>query len=137
MFVPKKFKFKKQQKGMIPNSINSLNCVNQLTFGSIGLKAISFCRLSSKQIETIKKIITKQIKKTGRLIIHAFPNVSISQKSVENRMGKGKGNVDHWIFKIKPGFIFCEIVTDQVEIAKKALTSIIKRISLKVRIILN
>ena len=137
MFVPKKFKFKKQQKGVIPNSINSSNCVNQLVFGSIGLKAISFCRLNSKQIETIKKIITKQIKKTGRLIIHAFPNVSISQKSVENRMGKGKGNVDHWIFKIKPGFIFCEIVTDQVEIAKKALTSVIKRISLKVRIILN
>ena len=98
MFIPKKSKFKKQQKGTIPNSISGLNHANQLTFGSIGLKAISFCRLNSKQIETIKKIIGKQIKKTGRLVIHAFPNVSISQKSVENRMGKGKGNVDHWIF---------------------------------------
>lgn len=137
MFIPKKSKFKKQQKGTIPNSINGLNSVNQLTFGSVGLKAISFCRLSSKQIETIKKIISKQIKKTGRLVIHAFPNVPISQKSVENRMGKGKGNIDHWIFKVKPGFIFCEIVTDQVEIAKKALTSVIKRMSLKVRIVSN
>ena len=137
MFIPKKSKFKKQQKGIKSNSINGLNCVNQLTFGSIGLKAISFCRLNSKQIETIKKIISKQLKKTGRLVIHAFPNVSISQKSIENRMGKGKGNVDHWIFKIKPGFILCEIVTDQIEIAKKALASVIKRISLKVKIVLN
>jgi large subunit ribosomal protein L16 len=137
MFIPKRSKFKKQQKGIIPNSISGLNYVNQLTFGSIGLKAISFCRLNSKQIETIKKIICKQIKKTGRLVIHGFPNVPISQKSVENRMGKGKGNVDHWIFKIKPGFIFCEVITDQVEIAKKALASVIKRMSLKVRIILN
>lgn len=137
MFIPKRSKFKKQQKGTIPNSISGSNYANQLTFGSIGLKAISFCRLNSKQIETIKKIIGKQIKKTGRLVIHAFPNVSISQKSVENRMGKGKGNIDHWIFKIKPGFIFCEVITDQVEIAKKALTSVIKRMSLKVRIILN
>jgi large subunit ribosomal protein L16 len=137
MFIPKRSKFKKQQKGITPNSISGLNYVNQLAFGSIGLKAVSFCRLNSKQIETIKKIIGKQIKKTGRLVIHAFPNVSISQKSVENRMGKGKGNVDHWIFKIKPGFIFCEIITDQVEIAKKALISVIKRMSLKVRIISN
>lgn len=137
MFIPKKSKFKKQQKGITPNSISGLNYVNQLAFGSIGLKAVSFCRLNSKQIETIKKIIGKQIKKTGRLVIHAFPNVSISQKSVENRMGKGKGNVDHWIFKIKPGFIFCEVITDQIEIAKKALISVIKRMSLKVRIISN
>lgn len=137
MFIPKKSKFKKQQKGMKSNSINGLNHVNQLTFGSIGLKAISFCRLNSKQIETIKKIISKQIKKTGRLVIHAFPNVSISKKSIENRMGKGKGNIDHWIFKIKPGFLLCEIITDQIEIAKKALTSVIKRVSLKVKIVLN
>ena len=52
-------------------------------------------------------------------------------------MGKGKGNIDHWIFKIKPGFLLCEIITDQIEIAKKALASVIKRVSLKVKIVLN
>lgn len=137
MFTPKNSKFKKQQKGSFFNRINSLNSSDQLSFGSIGLKAMSFSRLSSKQIETIKKTINKQIKKTGRLIIHAFPNTPISQKPLEIRMGKGKGNVDHWVFKIKPGFILCEIVTDQISFARKVLLSLRKKMNIKARIVAN
>lgn len=137
MLIPKKSKFKKQQKGKYFNRIKSLNSYSQLHFGSIGLKALSFSRLTSKQIETIRKSINKLIKKTGRLKIHAFPSVPISQKPLEIRMGKGKGNVDHWIFKIKPGFILCEIITDQVEIAVKALMSVKKKMNIKAKIIFN
>lgn len=137
MLIPKRSKFKKQQKGKFFNRINSLNSYDQLHFGSIGLKALSFSRLTSKQIETIRKSINKLIKKTGRLKMHAFSSVPISQKPLEIRMGKGKGNVDHWIFKIKPGFILCEIITDQVEIAVKALTSVKKKMNIKARIIFN
>lgn len=137
MFTPKKSKFKKQQKGKFFNKVSGINDFNQLKFGSIGLKAMSFSRLSSKQIETIKKVITKQIKKMGRLIIHPFPNTPISHKPIEIRMGKGKGNIDHWVCKIKPGLILCEIVTDQTDFVRKVLTSLIKKMNIKARIIIN
>lgn len=137
MFTPKNSKFKKQQKGKFFNRVSAVNSFDQLKFGSIGLKAMSFSRLNSKQIETIKKVITKQIKKTGQLIIHSFPNTPISHKPIEIRMGKGKGNIDHWICKIKPGFILCEIVTDQIDFTKKVLTSLAKKMNIKARIVIN
>ena len=137
MLIPKKTKFKKQQKGKFFNRIESLNSLNQLCFGSIGLKSLSFSRLTSKQVETIRKSISKLVKKTGRLIIHTFPDVPVSQKPLEIRMGKGKGNVDRWVFKVKPGFILCEIITDQVELAKKALIVVKKKMNIKARIIFN
>lgn len=137
MLIPKRSKFKKQQKGKFFNRINSINSSDQLCFGSIGLKSLSFSRLTAKQIETLRKSISKLVKKTGRLIIHAFPNTPISQKPLEIRMGKGKGNVDHWVFKVKPGFLLCEIITDQIEVAKKALMSVRKKMNIKTRIIYN
>ena len=137
MFIPKKSKFKKQQKGKILNVINSSLSPDQLLFGSIGLKAMSFDRITSKQIETIRQSLNKLIKKTGKVIINVFPNVPISQKPLEVRMGKGKGSVDHWIFKVKPGFILCEIITDQIKIAEKALLLLKKKMSLKTRIIIK
>lgn len=137
MLIPKRSKFKKQQKGKFFNRINSINSSNQLCFGSIGLKSLSFSRLTAKQIESIRKSISKLVKKTGRLIIHVFPNVPISQKPLEIRMGKGKGNVDHWVFKVKPGFLLCEIITDQIEVAKKALMSVKKKMNIKTKLIYN
>lgn len=138
MFVPKKSKFKKQQKGKLCNKINSSTIrLNQLNFGSIGLKAMSYNNLTSKQIETLRQSINKIVKKTGKIVIRPFPNVPVSKKPIEVRMGKGKGNVDHWIFKVKPGYILCEIVTDQIEIAAKALIMVKKKLSIKTKIILN
>jgi large subunit ribosomal protein L16 len=137
MYIPRNSKFKKQQKGKHFNCIYRNNSLNQLHFGSVGLKALSFNRLTSKQIETLRKTLNKLVKKTGRLVIHAFPNIPVSQKPLEIRMGKGKGNVDRWEFKVKPGFILCEIITDQIEIAKKALTLIKKRMNIKTKIIVN
>ena len=136
MFIPKKSKFKKQQKGKFCNRINSSSVIpNQLHFGSIGLKALSFSSLTSKQLETLRQSINKLLKKTGRIVINAFPSTPVSKKPIEVRMGKGKGNVDHWVFKVKPGFILCEIVTDQIEIAIKALEAVKKKLSIKTKII--
>lgn len=137
MFIPKKSKFKKQQKGKLFNSIKSSNGFNGLHFGSVGLKAISFGRLSSKQVEAIKKAVNKQIKKWGRLIIHSFPSTPISRKPIAIRMGKGKGNVDHWVFKVRPGFTLCEIITSEISSAKKLLIALKKRLNIKARIITN
>lgn len=138
LFVPKKSKFKKQQKGKNPNRIKSSTiCQYQLNTGGIGLKALSFDRLSSKQLEALRQTLSKFIKKSGRVIINAFPNTPISKKPIEVRMGKGKGNVDHWVFKIKPGFILCEIVTDKIDIAVNALETAQKKLSIKTKIIFS
>jgi large subunit ribosomal protein L16 len=137
MFIPKKSKFKKQQKGKFFNHINSPVNPDQLCFGSLGLKALSFNRMTSKQIETMRQSLNKLIKKTGRVVINVFPNVPISQKPLEVRMGKGKGSVSNWIFKVKPGFILCEIITDQIKIARRALFLLKKKMNIKAKIIQN
>ena len=135
---PRKTKFKKQQKGKAFNRINSASIEPySLKFGSIGLKALTSGRLTAKQIESVRQSISKIIKKQGHLRINIFPDTPISKKPIEVRMGKGKGAVDHWVFKVKPGYILCEIVTDQVEIGVKALTMVKKKLSIKTKIILN
>lgn len=138
MFIPKKSKFKKQQKGKLCNRINS-STINstQLHFGSVGLKALSFCSLSSKQVETLRQSMSKLVKKTGQIVINLYPSTPVSKKPIEVRMGKGKGNVDHWVFKVKPGYVICEIITDQIGVATEALNSIKKKLSIKTKVITN
>lgn len=107
MLFPKKSKFKKFQKGSLPNRILSFNRIPQ--FGTYCLKAISFGIFSGRQIEAGRKIIMKKVKRKGRLWVRVFPHIPVSKKPVETRMGKGKGSVDHWIFKVRPGMIVYEI----------------------------
>lgn len=136
LFIPKKSKFKKSRKGKFFNQINgSVVGVYQLRSGCVGLKALSAKRLTSKQLETLKQTIIKTIKKSGRLIINAFPNIPISKKPIEVRMGKGKGSVDRWVFKVKPGFILCEVVADNVEIAISALKTVKKKLNIRSKIV--
>lgn len=136
-FIPQNSKFKKQQKGKAFNRINKNIDFNQLKGGSIGLKTLEFGRISSKQIESIRQSISKVIKKSGRVTFALFPHTPISKKPVEIRMGKGKGNVDHWIFKLQPGFIICEIETQFLSNAIKALQTAQIRCPTKTKIIFN
>jgi large subunit ribosomal protein L16 len=136
LFVPKKSKFKKSQKGKFFNKISGSGVeVYRLKIGSIGLKSLSVNRLTSKQLETLRQTITKTVKKFGKVIVNAFPNTPVSKKPIEVRMGKGKGNVDRWVFKVKPGFILCEVVTDNIEIAITSLETVQKKLNLKSKII--
>jgi large subunit ribosomal protein L16 len=138
MLSPRKTKFKKQQKGKSFNRINSTSVeLNLLNFGSIGLKALAPGRLTSKQIEAVRQSINKVIKKQGRLKINIFPDTPISKKPIEVRMGKGKGSVDHWVFKVKPGFVLYEIETAFLSLAIKALEAGQIRLPIKTRIIFN
>jgi large subunit ribosomal protein L16 len=135
---PRRSKFKKQQKGKSFNRINSTSTdLYSLKFGSVGLKALNSGRLSSKQIESVRQAISKVIKKQGRLKINIFPDTPISKKPIEVRMGKGKGAVDHWIFKVKAGFILYEIETAFTSLAVKALESGQIRLPIKTRIVFN
>ncbi len=136
LFIPKNSKYKKQQKGRAFNKLNSLTHLYKLK-GSVGLKALSFCRLTSKQLNSIHQSINKIVKKLGRIQMNVFPQTPISKKPKEIRMGKGKGSVDHWVSKVKPGTILCEIKTDFIPIGIKALKTAQIRLPVKTKIIFN
>lgn len=134
-FIPKKQKFKKQQKGKNLNKIGPLFLLNNLKFGSIGLKSINSSRLKSHQLESIFRSIKKIIKKTGKITLKVFPQTPITKKPIEVRMGKGKGNVDHWISKINAGTIICEVESKFIIKAKKAISLAQIRLPFKTKII--
>jgi large subunit ribosomal protein L16 len=137
-FIPKKPKFKKQKKGNLKQINRVSNLSNKrylLKAGTLGLKSLSAKRLNSKIFETLKLTITKLIKKSGKLIIHGFPNTPVTKKPLETRMGKGKGNVNRWIFKIKPGFILCEILTNDINVGVLAFKAVQKKLNIKTKII--
>ena len=132
MFVPLKFKHKKQQKG---KSFSKVYSHDSLSPNLIGLKAVECGRVSSKQLKTLKQTINKIIKKTGQLIIKVFPQTPISKKPLEIRMGKGKGAVDHWVCKIKTGMILCFIISNNKMFSKKALKYAQIKLPIKTKII--
>ena len=106
-------------------------------FGSVGLKSMEPGRLTAKQMQAVRQVVNKKIKKIGRLKINVFPFTPISKKPVEVRMGKGKGNVDHWVFKVKAGVSLYEIETSYTSIAVRALELGQRRLPFKTKIIFN
>ena len=133
---PKKTKFDKSYKGKAINRIISKNNFDQFTNGSIALKTLMSCRLTGKQIEILYITLNKFLKKAGNININVFPNTPVSKKPNEIRMGKGKGAVDHWICRILPGTIICEIETSNVKKALKAIAYAKFRLPVKVRTII-
>lgn len=138
LLSPRKFKYRKQQKGKSTNRV-SVTSKNQkkLMFGSVGLKSMEPGRLTAKQMQAVRQVLNKKIKKIGRLKINVFPFTPISKKPVEVRMGKGKGNVDHWVFKVKAGVSLYEIETSYTSIAVRALELGQRRLPFKTKIIFN
>lgn len=135
LFIPKKLKFKKQQKR---NNFNQIfGNFNDKLNNNLCLKAMSFGRITSKQLISIRQTIKKNIKKIGKIKFHIFPQTPISKKPKEIRMGKGKGSVDHWVSKIKIGQIICEIKTDSAFKGIKALKLASFRLPLKTKIVYN
>jgi len=134
---PKKTKFDKAFKGKAINRIISKNSYNQLTNGSIALKTLMSCRLSAKQIEILYITINKFLKRSGSIYIPIFPQTPVSKKPNEIRMGKGKGAVDHWVCRILAGTIICEIETNNVQKALRAIAYAKFRLPIKVRTIIS
>tara|TARA_B100000315_G_C14527327_1_gene564459 strand:- start:314 stop:727 length:414 start_codon:yes stop_codon:yes gene_type:complete len=118
MQQPKKPKYRKQHKGRIHGKAQSGAKIN---FGSYGLKASQPGRISARQIEAARRAITREMKREGRVWIRIFPDVPISKKPTEVRMGKGKGAVEFWASRINPGRILFEVDGINEEIAKTAL----------------
>lgn len=118
MLQPKRTKFRKQHKGRIKGEAKG---GSELNFGSFALKATEPERVTARQIEAARRAITRYMKRQGRVWIRIFPDVPVTSKPTEVRMGKGKGSVDFWACKVKPGRIMFEIDGVSEEIAREAL----------------
>ena len=117
MLSPKRVKFRKQHKGRIHGVARG---GAELSFGSYGLKALSPERVTARQIEAARRAITREMKRAGRLWIRIFPDVPVSDKPAEVRMGKGKGAPEFWVARVKPGRIMFEIGEVDEDTARRA-----------------
>ena len=117
MLSPKRTKFRKAHKGRIHGNAKGGTTLN---FGAFGLKAMQPDRITARQIEAARRAITRHIKRQGRVWIRVFPDVPVSQKPTEVRMGKGKGTPEYWACRIKPGRILFELDGIDEGLAKRA-----------------
>jgi large subunit ribosomal protein L16 len=117
MLQPKRTKFRKMRKGRNRGLATS---GNQVSFGEYGLKATARGRITARQIEAARRAMTRYVKRGGKIWIRVFPDVPVSKKPLEVRMGKGKGNVEYWICKIQPGRVLYEMEGVTEDIAREA-----------------
>lgn len=117
MLQPKRTKFRKMFKG---KNRGLAQAGNKVSFGEFGLKATERGRVSARQIEAARRAMTRKVKRGGKIWIRVFPDVPISSKPLEVRMGKGKGNVDYWIAKVQPGSVLYEMEGVSEELAREA-----------------
>ncbi|MEW6256785.1 MAG: 50S ribosomal protein L16 [Pseudomonadota bacterium] len=132
MLQPKRTKFRKQFKGRIHGVAKG---GTELSFGEFGLKAMEPERVTARQIEAARRALTRHMKRAGRVWIRVFPDVPVSAKPTEVRMGKGKGAPEYWAAKVKPGRIMFEIDGVSVDIAREALTLAAAKLPIKTRFI--
>lgn len=132
MLMPKRTKFRKQQRG---RSGGKAIRGATLSFGDIGLKAIEPAWISNRQIEAARVAINRKIKRGGKMWIRIFPDKPITKKAAETRMGKGKGAPEGWVAPVKPGRILFELEGVPMELAKAALTLGAAKLCCKTRIV--
>ena len=132
MLMPKRTKYRKQQKG---RNRGKAYRGNQLAFGNIGIKAIEHGRIDSRQIEAARVAMTRHVKRTGKVWIRVFPDKPLTKKPLETRMGKGKGGVEKWVMNIKPGRIIYEMAGVSDALAREALTLAMHKLPFKTKIV--
>jgi len=132
MLSPKKTKYRKQFKGRIHGNSKGNYALN---YGSFGLKALQPERITSRQIESARKAITRHLKRAGKMWIRIFPDVPVSKKPAEVRMGKGKGSNEYWACRVKPGRIMFEIDGVNVEDAKRVMSLAAVKLPIKCKFV--
>lgn len=132
MLQPKRTKFRKMHKGRIHGEAKG---GSDLNFGTYGLKATQPERITARQIEAARRAMTRHMKRQGRVWIRIFPDVPVSKKPTEVRMGKGKGSVEFWAAKVKPGRIMFEIDGVSGFVAKEALRLAAMKLPIKTRVV--
>lgn len=132
MLQPKRTKFRKQHKGRIHGLAKGGFTLN---FGSYGLKAVEPERVTARQIEAARRAVTRHMKRAGRVWIRIFPDVPVSKKPTEVRMGKGKGSPEYWVARVKPGRIMFEIDGVPDAVAREALSLGAAKLPVKTKIV--
>lgn len=135
MFNINNLKRQKKQKSVSYNIVKApLTFNNNLKVGTIFIKSLSFYRINQAQLESLFQFLNKVIKKIGKVICLIFPSIPLTKKPNENRMGKGKGSIHSWVFKLKPGSILFEIVTKTPKFILKSLKKINYKSPIKLKI---
>ncbi len=132
MLQPIRTKFRKAHKGRIHGTATS---GITLAFGQYGLKALEPERVTARQIEAARRALTRFMKRSGRVWIRVFPDVPVSKKPIEVRMGKGKGTPELWVVRVKPGKILFEVDGIPQNVAKEALTLAAAKLPVKTRFV--
>ena len=132
MLLPKNTKHRKQHKGRIHGKAKGNH---DLAFGFYGLKALQPERITARQIEASRRAITRYLKRAGRLWIMIFPDVPVTGKPAEVRMGKGKGSIEFWACRVKPGRIMFEVDGVNVNDARKAMTLAAAKLPIKCKFV--
>ncbi len=132
MLQPKKTKFRKAHKGRIHGNAKG---GTDLNFGQFGLKATDPGRITARQIEAARRAMTRHMKRAGKVWIRIFPDVPVSAKPAEVRMGKGKGSTDYWACRVKPGRVMFEVDGVSEEVARGAFERAAAKLPIGTRII--
>lgn len=132
MLQPKKTKWRKAHKGRIHGDAKGGTTLN---FGSYGLKALEPERITARQIEAARRTITRQMKRQGRVWIRIFPDVPVSKKPAEVRMGSGKGSPELWVCRVKPGRIMFELDGVTADVARSALELAAAKLPIKTKVV--
>jgi len=134
MLEPKKRKYKKAFKGRIKGKAQ---VGNTIAFGQYALKALSADRITARQIEAARKAINRHRKRIGKLWIRIFPDLPVSKKAADTRMGSGKGSVEYWAMRVKPGRILFELDGVSLDVAVGAFERAAAKLPIKTKIIVN
>ena len=134
MLLPKKTKYRKQQKGRI-TGVASRGV--EISFGQFGLKADGTDRISARQIEAARRAMTRYVKRGGKIWIRIFPDTPITKKPAEVRMGSGKGGVDHYAAKVRPGRIMFEMDGVSEEVAREAMRLAAMKLPIKTKFVVR
>ena len=132
MLAPKRSKYRKAHKGRVHGLAKG---GTELNFGAYGLKAADPGRITARQIEAARRAITRHIRRAGRVWIRIFPDVPVSKKPAEVRMGSGKGTPELWVARVKPGRVIFEIDGVPVQTAREALSLAAAKLPIKTRFV--
>ena len=132
MLSPKRTKYRKAHKGRIHGNAKG---GTQLTFGAFGLKAVEPCRITARQIEAARRAITRHMRRAGKVWIRVFPDLPVSSKPAEVRMGSGKGSPEYWACRVKPGRIMFEVDGVPRDLAERAFELAAAKMPMKTKFV--
>jgi large subunit ribosomal protein L16 len=134
MLMPRKVKYRKQQRGRMSGNAKG---GTEVSFGDFGIQALEPAWLTARQIEAARIAMTRHVKRGGKVWIRVFPDKPVTEKPAETRMGSGKGNPEHWVAVVKPGRILFELAGVDQALAKAAMERAIQKLPMRARFVVR